>query len=151
MGSLKNSNIFPYLWSSNKLDFTKNYITVTVARFSHSSIQTLWFLTSDNEIKVQVFFFFSVWLCRAVCVLVCVSVCACVCVCYHSEGWCPRRWRKRTSLPASKTCRANWDVLLVYPSAGTRWSRCRRWGWTHQYWQTTSQWPNKESNQQKGS
>lgn len=84
MGSLKNSNIFPYLWSSNKLDFTKNYITVTVARFSHSSIQTLWFLTSDNEIKVQVFFFFfflSGYAEQCVCLCVCPCACACVCVC----------------------------------------------------------------------
>lgn len=79
MGSLKNSNIFPYLCSSNKLHFTKNYITVTVARFSHSSIQTLWFLTSLMKSKCK-FFSSSVWLCRAVCVLVSVCVCMCVCV-----------------------------------------------------------------------
>lgn len=78
MGTLKNLNIFPYLWSSNKLDFTKNYITVTSARFSHSLILNLWLLTSDNEIKVQVFLFFCLPGFAEQCVLVCVRVRVCV-------------------------------------------------------------------------
>lgn len=53
--------------------------------------------------------------------------------CYHSEGWFPRRWRRRTGLPASRTCRANSNVLHAYPPAGTRWSRCTRSGWIPQF------------------
>lgn len=53
-------------------------------------------------------------------------------VCYRSEVWCPRQWTKRTGLPASRTCTASSDVLHVCPSAGTQWSRCTRWGWSHQ-------------------
>lgn len=57
-----------------------------------------------------------------------------MCLCYHSEEWFPRRWRRHTGLPASKTCRASSGVLLVCPSAGTRWSRCTLSGWSRRCW-----------------
>lgn len=112
-----------------------------MSRIFSVNIKLLYFSHGDWRHSRCEVYFGTTFLClfQLLHILICVSTkCERVYLwepwqCYHSEGWFPRRWRRRTGLPASRTCRANSNVLHAYPPAGTRWSRCTRSGWIPQF------------------